>query len=180
VAGVLQQLTTNGSQPLAFFSAKLAPTEQKYSTFNRELLAAYLAVRHFPFLLEAREFHILTDHKTLTNALHRVSEHCSAWQQQHLSYMAEFTADLLRVAGKNNVVADTLSRPPPVPLASLPFLSKRWQAYHRRKCATVNSTLPDQDLFTFRGLDFLRWHKHSRLVQSRWRPPRFFLARHTF
>jgi hypothetical protein len=29
------------------------------------------------------------------------------------------------------------------------FLFKRWQAYHRRKCATVNSTSPDRDLFTF-------------------------------
>ncbi len=71
VGGVLQQLTTNGPQPLAFFSAKLSPTEQKYSAFDWELLAAYLGVRHFRFLLEAREFHILTDHKPLTYALHQ-------------------------------------------------------------------------------------------------------------
>ncbi|XP_066947035.1 uncharacterized protein [Macrobrachium rosenbergii] len=38
--------------PFAFFSKKLSPTEARYSTFDRELLAAYVAVRHFKFLLE--------------------------------------------------------------------------------------------------------------------------------
>ncbi len=118
VGGVLQQLTANGLQPLSFFSAKLSPAKNKYSAFDRELLAAYLAVRHFRFLLEAREFHILTDHKPLTYALNRVSEPWSARQQRHLSYLAEFTADIRHVAGKDNVVADALSRLAPVPAAS--------------------------------------------------------------
>jgi hypothetical protein len=74
-------------------------------------LAAYLAVRHFYFLLEARDFHILTDHKTLIYALHWVSELWSARQQRHLSYLAEFTVDICRVARKDNVVTDVLSRP---------------------------------------------------------------------
>jgi cleavage and polyadenylation specificity factor subunit 1 len=111
VGGVLQQWTSNGWQPLSFFSAKLSPTEARYSAFDRELLAAYLAVCHFRFLLEARTFHILTDHKPLTYALHRVSEPWSARQQRQLSYLAEFTADVRHVAGKDNVVADALSRP---------------------------------------------------------------------
>jgi hypothetical protein len=115
VGGVLQQMTSNGPQPLSFFSAKLSPAERKYSAFDRELLAAYLAVRHFRFLLEAKEFYILTDHKPLTYALHRVSEPWSARQQRHLSYLAEFTADVRHVAGKDNVVADALSRPTAVP-----------------------------------------------------------------
>jgi hypothetical protein len=108
-------MTSNGPQPLSFFSAKLSPAERKYSAFDRELLAAYLAVRHFRFLLEAKEFYILTDHKPLTYALHRVSEPWSARQQRHLSYLAEFTADVRHVAGKDNVVADALSRPTAVP-----------------------------------------------------------------
>jgi hypothetical protein len=108
---VLQQMTASGWQPLSFFSSKLSPAESRYSAFDRELLAAYLAVRHFRFMLEARKFHILTDHKPLTYALHRVSEPWSAKQQRQLSYLAEFTADIRHVAGKENVVADALSRP---------------------------------------------------------------------
>ena len=38
--------------PFAFFSKKLSSAESKYSTFNRELLAAYSSIRNFRFLLE--------------------------------------------------------------------------------------------------------------------------------
>ena len=33
-------------------------------------------------------------------------------QQRHLSYVAEYTSNIMHVAGKENVVADCLSRPP--------------------------------------------------------------------
>jgi hypothetical protein len=109
---------------LSFFSSKLSPAESRYSSFYSELLATYLAVRHFQFMLEARKFHILTDHKPVTYALHRVSEPWSAKQQRQLSYLAEFTADICQVAGKENVVADALSRPvgPPSPSGGRPDL----------------------------------------------------------
>ncbi len=61
VGGVLQQKCEKGWQPLAFYSKKLSPTEVKYSTFDRELLAAFLTIRHFRFLLEGRQ---LADWKT--------------------------------------------------------------------------------------------------------------------
>ena len=47
VGGVLEQLIDNVWQPLAFFSRQLRKPETKYSAFDRELLALYLAVRHF-------------------------------------------------------------------------------------------------------------------------------------
>ncbi len=47
VGAVLQQKTDGCWQPLAFFSHKLSPTEGRYSTFDRELLAAFQAVKHF-------------------------------------------------------------------------------------------------------------------------------------
>ena len=40
-----------------YFLQKLSPTEQRYSTFDRELLAVYCAIHHF---LEAHEFHVFT------------------------------------------------------------------------------------------------------------------------
>jgi hypothetical protein len=52
VGGVLQQLTGGRWQPLAFYSKKLSGAGTRYSTFDRELLAAFRAVRHFRFLLE--------------------------------------------------------------------------------------------------------------------------------
>jgi hypothetical protein len=64
-------------------------------------------------MLEGREFAVFTDHKPLTSALKRVSEPWTARQQRQLAYIAEYTSDLRHIAGVANVVADTLSRPPP-------------------------------------------------------------------
>jgi len=116
VGGVLQQFQKKGWSPLAFFSKKLSPTQAKYSTFDRELLAAHSAIRHFRFLLEGRQFRLLTDHKPLVAAMLRVSPPWSARQQRHLSYIAEFTSDIRHTSGTANIVADALSRPsPPTP-----------------------------------------------------------------
>ena len=115
VGAVLQQQEGQSWRPLAFYSAKLSTTQQKYSAFDRELLAVYMALRHFRFELEGRVFHVLTDHKPLVSALHRVTPPWSARQQRQLSFIAEFTSDIRHTPGSSNVVADTLSRPEPVP-----------------------------------------------------------------
>ncbi|BHF59593.1 hypothetical protein SprV_0100255300 [Sparganum proliferum] len=52
VGAVLQQHINDSTRPLAFFSKKLSPAETRYSTFGRELLAIYLAVKHFRHFLE--------------------------------------------------------------------------------------------------------------------------------
>jgi len=117
VGGVLQQLASLSTlskpswQPLSFFSRKLSEAELKYSTFDRELLAAYSAVKHFRFLLEGRRFTLLTDHKPLVSAMTRVSPPSSNRVGRHLAYVSEFTTDLRYIEGKHNVVADALSRP---------------------------------------------------------------------
>jgi cleavage and polyadenylation specificity factor subunit 1 len=109
---VLQQQEPGiGTRPLGFFSVKLDAAQQKYSAFDRELLACYLSVRHFRWMLEGRQFFIQTDHKPLVFALHRNSDAWSARQQRHLSYVAEFTSDIRHVPGCDNKVADALSRP---------------------------------------------------------------------
>jgi len=113
VGAVLQQKVPGSTswQPLGYFSAKLEPAQRKYSVFDRELLAIYLALRHFRWAVEGQPFHVLTDHKPLTTALHRLSDPWTARQQRHLSFVAEYTSDVRHVPGKENVVADALSRP---------------------------------------------------------------------
>jgi len=119
VGGVLQQLEGRAWRPLAFFSQKLTPTQARYSTFDRELFAAYSAVRHFRFLLEGRKFRHITDHKPLVAAMQRTTPPWSARQQRHLSFLSEFISDLRHASGHTNVVADALSRPPPVSAAAV-------------------------------------------------------------
>ena len=110
VGAVAQQRTAvGGFRLLAFYSAKLSPAQQRYSTF--ELLAAYQAVRHFRWLVEGRRFHILSDHKPVSFALGCTMDAWSARQQRHLSYIAEYTGNIRHIPGKSNIVADALSRP---------------------------------------------------------------------
>ena len=111
-AALQQQLPGGALRPLGYFSKKLEPAEQRYAAFDRELLAVYLAIRHFRWALEGRRFYVLTDHKPLTFALHRMGDAWSARVQRQLSYVAEYTSDLRHVVGVENVVADCLSRPP--------------------------------------------------------------------
>jgi hypothetical protein len=51
---------------------KLNPTQEKYSAYDRELLAIYEAVKHFHHMLKARHFTIFTGHKPIT--LHLIAE----------------------------------------------------------------------------------------------------------
>jgi hypothetical protein len=112
IGGVWQQRRPGGHwQPLGFFSAKLDNAQQRYSTFDRELLAVFSTIRHFRCMLEGRQFTIFTYHRPLIGALSRVSEPRTARQQPHLSYISEFSSDIQHVAGEANTVADSLSRP---------------------------------------------------------------------
>jgi hypothetical protein len=109
VGGVLQQLARGSWQPLAFFSKKLSGAGTQYSTFHRELLAAFSAVRHFRFLLEGRQFRLLTDHKPLVTALFCTTPPWSDRQQCQLSFFPEFTSDIRHTPGQEKVVVDALS-----------------------------------------------------------------------
>ena len=108
VGAVFQQRANNDFQPLAFFSRKLTSAQTKYSAFDRELLAAHSAVRHWRHLLEGRRFQLMTDHKPLVAALHRVSQPWSARQQRQLAYLSEFDMEFVHIPGQENVVANAL------------------------------------------------------------------------
>lgn len=69
VGAVLEQYLNGIWTPISFFSWKLRDPETRYSTFDRELLAVYLAIRHFRHLVEGHPFHVYTDHKPLTFAI---------------------------------------------------------------------------------------------------------------
>ena len=84
--------------------------ETRYSTFDRELLGVYLAIRHFRYFLEGRKFHIVTDHKPLTYALSSTSDRYSPRQIRHLDYIYQFSSDIRYVKGEENAAADALSR----------------------------------------------------------------------
>lgn len=110
LGAVLQQNSSKGWEPLGFFSKRLNPAQVKYSVYDRELLAAYSAVKHFRSSLEGRNFVIYTDQKPLIFAFNQAPEKASPRQLRQLDFIGQFTTDLRHISGKDNVVADTLSR----------------------------------------------------------------------
>ena len=109
VGAVLQQHVNNSWQPISFFSMKMKSAETKYSTFDRELLAVYLAIRYFRHFPEGRQFHVLTDHKPFTFALQARPNRHSPRQACQLDFISQFTSIIRHIHGPENVVADTLS-----------------------------------------------------------------------
>ena len=110
VGAVLFQTVKGTHQPLGFFSRKLQPAQAKYSAFDRELLAAFSAVKRFRRFLEGRSFTLFTDHRPLVTAMCKQTEAQSPRQARHLSFISEFTTDIQYIKGEDNDIADFLSR----------------------------------------------------------------------
>ena len=101
-----------GWSPVAFYSKTLSPAGRNYSTFDCELLAAVPGVKKFCHFIEGRPFTLKSNHKPLIPSLLPEKQADSPRQQRSFSYLAEVTDNFVYLQGPDNVVADTLSRPP--------------------------------------------------------------------
>ena len=110
VGAVLQQHIKGSWHPIFFFSKRMTSTEKRYSTFDSDVLAVYLAIKHFRHFLEGREFHVFTDHKPLTFALNIRSDCHSPRQAWQLDYISQFTSNIRHIQGSDNPVANAFSR----------------------------------------------------------------------
>ncbi|XP_043262477.1 uncharacterized protein LOC122403181 [Colletes gigas] len=110
MGAVLEQKLEDMWKPLAFYSKKFNPAQQRYSTYDRELTAAYSAVKQFKHFLEGREFKIVTDHKPLIYAFMQRADKADPRQVRMLSYISQFTTQIEFLPGVDNIVADSMSR----------------------------------------------------------------------
>ncbi|CAH8545287.1 unnamed protein product [Dicrocoelium dendriticum] len=109
VETAVQQLVDNRWIPLGFFSTRLQPAESRYSTFDREILAIYLVIRHFRHYL-GRHFAVFTDYKPLIYAINGATDKYSPRETRHLNYVSQFKTDVRHISDDINPVADALSR----------------------------------------------------------------------
>lgn len=110
MGAALHQIQNGNPVPIAFHSRKLTITQQRYSTYDRELFAAYEAVLHFKHLIESHHVILFTDHKPLVTSFLSQLPAKSDRQQRHLSIISEYVSAVEYVRGSDNVVADHLSR----------------------------------------------------------------------
>ncbi|GFW41710.1 retrovirus-related Pol polyprotein from transposon 17.6 [Trichonephila clavipes] len=102
-----------------FFKRKLTSSEKSYSAYYRELLAIYSAIRHFRYMLEARDFTVFTDHKPPTYAFRQKSAKCSPRQIRQLDFISQFTTNIVHIPGSDNIAAAVLS-----PVSAITFSSQ--------------------------------------------------------
>ena len=111
VGAVLSQLDEAGNDhPVAFFSRKLLPREERYSTVKRECLAIKFACYSFRVYLLGRPFTIQTDHRAL-EWLDRLKEDNACLTRWSLA-LQPFRFVVKHRAGVASGNADALSRGP--------------------------------------------------------------------
>ena len=109
VGAVLSQVGEDGTDhPIAYYSRKLLPREERYSTIEKECLAIKLAVQTFRVYLLGKPFIIQTDHRSL-EWLDRLKENNARLTRWSLS-LQPYQFQVHYRAGKANANADALSR----------------------------------------------------------------------
>lgn len=110
IGAVLSQGPIGSDKPIAFASRTLNKSEEKYSAIEKELLAVVWACKYFRPYLYGRKFILYTDHKPLTYGLN-LKDTNNRLVHWRLS-LSEFDYEIRYRPGKQNVVADSLSRLP--------------------------------------------------------------------
>ena len=109
VGAILSQPDADGSdRPVAYFSRKLLPREERFSTIEKECLAIKLGVQAFQVYLIGRTFTIQTDHRSLAwlDRMKDANARLTRWSLLLQSY----TFNVEYRAGGKNGNADGLSR----------------------------------------------------------------------
>lgn len=110
------RMTANGTSvlhPVAYFSKRFTPTQQRYGAQERELLAIVWAMQHWRYWLEGGDVTVLADHDSLK--LLRTKQEQPPRIQRFLDILEHFNVRIVTRSGKTNVMADWLSRPASFP-----------------------------------------------------------------
>jgi RNase H-like domain found in reverse transcriptase len=108
---VLLQKISDHWWPVGFMSGKFSQAKFNYMVLERELLLVIRALKNLAYLLEGLTYTVIvkTDHRNL-KAIRElpISLDRHVWWSQYLSW---FEVELKYIPGKENIMADCLSRP---------------------------------------------------------------------
>ena len=108
LGAVLSQCTGDDWMPVSFISKSLSNAERNYHANELECFAALWAVKSFRPYLEGRRFTLYTDSEAVRWL--RETPHSNPKFARYIIGLEAFDFEIARVPGKDNVVADALSR----------------------------------------------------------------------
>ena len=109
-AVLYQETDDNVEKPISYFSKKLDKHQKNYSTIEKECFAMLSALQHFDVYLNPTVYPILvyTDHNPLTfmHKMRNKNQRLTRWSL----LLQEYDVIVKHIKGKDNVIADALSR----------------------------------------------------------------------
>jgi hypothetical protein len=150
--------------PIAYESRKLRGPELLYSIYDKEMLAIMHALAKFRQYLVGARFVVKSDHNSLKYLLEQ--KDLNERQQKWVRKIQAYNFDIEFVKGKNNAVADALSRRPSI--FSMTGMSVDWKdhlvveyAKDQFTCQLLHGHIQDdnfkvvKDLIYYKGQIFL-------------------------
>ena len=129
LGGVISQIQDNVECVIAYCSRALRPSQRKYCTTKREMLAAVSMCLQFCSYLRGAKFTLRMDHKSLV-WLHRFKD-TEGMMARWLNTLQQFQFSIIHRAGRDHSNADGLSRAPTSPCRQCT----------RPDCPTVDTTV---------------------------------------
>ena len=110
---VLEQEREGKLRPVGFFSRKLAQGQQKWTPREQETYALVSALRKWAGWIGFQPVLVMTDHKALESWVHEFVDTPSGPAGRRARWhetMSKFNITVQYIPGKDNVVADAMSR----------------------------------------------------------------------
>ena len=142
-AVLLHRLQDGTEKPVAYASRTFNDREKQYSVIDKEALAIIFGVTKFYQYIFGRKFSLRTDHKPLERILgekREIPKMAANKLQRWAVTLSAFNYDLQYVQGKDNVVADSLSRLP------ITTASDRLRDTQSHTCTLLNMRISDLPL----------------------------------
>ena len=113
IGAEISQLDQNGKRrPVLFYSRKLLPAEMNYSTPDKEMLAIVHTMKKFQHYLRGTKYPVIvkSDHRNLRTFM--TTKELNARQARWAEELSSYNFVIEHIKGKENKVADALSRRP--------------------------------------------------------------------
>ena len=96
-------------RPIAYASKSLTATQQKYAPIEEEMLAVVFGYQRFHQYIYGKKVIIQSDHKPLEAIMKKPLQNSPLQLQRMLLSLQIYDIDLVYLAGKENILAHTLS-----------------------------------------------------------------------